>query len=230
MSTGPKLSVRAADARQRQQVGDQRLHPLGAVDGEADVLPRLVVELRSVLALEQLAEVGDLAQRFGQVVRGDVGELLEVGVRAGQLGARRLDLAQGVGRRPAHPLDIAPHPLELRRPVGLDDRVRRSLGDGPGLPGQVVDRRQHPPVHRPPDQQSSDQQQPGGDRQNDDQVVDGVAPLVAGPHQLALDAGHQRGRADADRVEARFVGQTVDRAPSAAGSWPSASLISGSAV
>ena len=41
-----------------------------------------LVELARVAALEHLAEARDLAQRLLEVVRGDVGELLELGVRA----------------------------------------------------------------------------------------------------------------------------------------------------
>ena len=75
---------------ERQQVVDQRLHPLGAVDGELDVLVGPVVQLARVAALQQLAEARHLAQRLLQVVRGDVGELLELGVRALQLLGLRL--------------------------------------------------------------------------------------------------------------------------------------------
>ena len=41
---------------------------------------RALVELALVAALEHLAEARDLAQRLLQVVRGDVGELLELGL------------------------------------------------------------------------------------------------------------------------------------------------------
>ena len=52
----------------------------------------LVVEAIAVLALEQRDEPRDRAQRLGQVVRGDVGEGLEVGVGALELGAPALAL------------------------------------------------------------------------------------------------------------------------------------------
>ena len=51
----------------------------------ADVFDAALVELVAVALLEQLAERGHLAQRLLQVVRGDVGELLEFGVGAPQL-------------------------------------------------------------------------------------------------------------------------------------------------
>ena len=52
----------------------------------------LVVEPSAVLALEQRDEPRHRAQRLGQVVRGDVGEGLEVGVGALELGAPALAL------------------------------------------------------------------------------------------------------------------------------------------
>ena len=60
--------------------------PLRAIDGEIDVLSAALVELVAVALLQQLAERGHLAQRFLQVVGGHVGELLQLGVGAAQLG------------------------------------------------------------------------------------------------------------------------------------------------
>src|SRR2546423_860188 len=74
-----------ADPGEGQQVVDQRLHALGAVDGELDVLIGPLVELALVAALEELAEAGHLPERLLEVMGGDVGELLQVGVGAGQL-------------------------------------------------------------------------------------------------------------------------------------------------
>ena len=65
-----------------EQVLDEPLHALGAVDGELDVLVGALVELAAVPLLQELGEAGHLAQRLLQVVRRDVGELLEVAVRA----------------------------------------------------------------------------------------------------------------------------------------------------
>ena len=83
-----------ADPGERQQVVDQPLHPLRAVDREGDVLVGPLVELAGVAALQQLAEAGHLAQRLLQVVRGHVGELLQVAVGAGQLLGLLLQLAR----------------------------------------------------------------------------------------------------------------------------------------
>ena len=77
--------IRAADPGEREQVVDQHLHALGPVHGEVDVLVGALVELAAVALLEQLAERRHLAERLLQVVRGHVGELLQLGVRAGQL-------------------------------------------------------------------------------------------------------------------------------------------------
>lgn len=83
---GPEVRRRPADAAEREQVVDQHLHPLGSVHGEVDVLVGPLVELAAVAALQQLAEAGDLPQRFLEVVRGDVRELLEFGVGALEVG------------------------------------------------------------------------------------------------------------------------------------------------
>ena len=77
--------VQPPDPGEGEQVVDQRLHALGAVDREPDVFGTAFVELVAVPLLEQLAERRDLAQRLLQVVRGDVGELLEFGVGPPQL-------------------------------------------------------------------------------------------------------------------------------------------------
>ena len=85
-----------------EQVVDERLHPLRAVDGELDVLVRALVELAAVAALEHLGEARDLAQRLLQVVRGDVGELLELLVGALELlrPARSAPAPPRAARRP----------------------------------------------------------------------------------------------------------------------------------
>src|SRR5947207_11340852 len=76
------LDLDAADARVPQQVVDQELHPLRAVDGGVDELVRGLVELASVAALQQLQVARDHPQRLAQVVRRDVGEVLQLGVDA----------------------------------------------------------------------------------------------------------------------------------------------------
>ena len=77
-----------ADARVGQQVVDQLLHASRAVDGEADELVGVCVELALVAARQELGVRGHHAQRLLQVVRRHVGELLELGVRARQLRRR----------------------------------------------------------------------------------------------------------------------------------------------
>ena len=57
-----------------------------------DVLVGAVVELTPVALLEQLREAGHLAQRLLEVVGGDVGELLELGVGAGEIGRPLVEL------------------------------------------------------------------------------------------------------------------------------------------
>ena len=107
-------------ARERQQVVDQVLHAPRAVDGEADVLVGARVELAAVALLEQLAEARDLAQRLLEVVRGDVGELLELGVGAPQVGlggAQRRELGDDPR---AHRVDVLAELDDLARAGALD--------------------------------------------------------------------------------------------------------------
>ena len=73
-----------ADPRIRQQVVDERLHPADAIDGVADQLVGTSIQLALVALLENLHAPRHGPQRFLQVVRGDVGELLQVDVGAGQ--------------------------------------------------------------------------------------------------------------------------------------------------
>lgn len=110
---GLVLVVHAADPGECQQVVDEDLHTVGAVDGEGDVLVGPLVQLAPVAPLQELGEAGHLAQRFLQVVRGDVGELFQLRVRPLQV--RRLLVQQSPGRfaglkflqqAPAHRLDV----------------------------------------------------------------------------------------------------------------------------
>ena len=134
-----------ADAGELEQVVDQLLHPLGAVDRERDVAVGALVELPLVAALEHLREAGDLAQRLLQVVRRDVGELLELLVGALELARlreqRRLGVAQrgDLGDDPlAHRLDVVAQLGDLARARRLDhalevaarDRAHRSARAG----------------------------------------------------------------------------------------------------
>ena len=68
-----------------QQVLDQPLHAAGAVHREGDELVGIGVELALVAPGQQLRVAGHHAQRLLQVVRGDVGELPQLLVRAVQL-------------------------------------------------------------------------------------------------------------------------------------------------
>src|SRR5699024_10858830 len=73
-----------ADPGKGQQVVDEGLHTLGALDGEVDVGVGTFVELPLVTALQQLTETRHLTQRLLQVVRGHVGELLQFQVGTAQ--------------------------------------------------------------------------------------------------------------------------------------------------
>ena len=67
-----------------EEVEDELLHAFGAFDGEADVAVGVFVESALVAVLEELDVAGDHAEGFLEVVGGDVGELLEFGVGAGE--------------------------------------------------------------------------------------------------------------------------------------------------
>ena len=86
----------------------------------ADVLDAALVELVAVPLLQQLAERGDLAQRLLQIVRGDVGELLEFGVGPPQI------------RRSARPVAVLADPgwprVRRRSAAACSRRRRRSTG------------------------------------------------------------------------------------------------------
>jgi hypothetical protein len=67
-----------------QQIGDHPLHSGGAIDGVGDELAGIAVQLILVARLEKLDVAGHHAQRLLQVVRHDIGKLLQFGVGAGQ--------------------------------------------------------------------------------------------------------------------------------------------------
>ena len=81
---------------------------------------------------------------------GDVGELLQVGVGAGELGAASLephpgplDLPELGGEPLAHDVDVAAERDDLRRAGRVDVPAEVAPGDQPGLLGEGVDRREH---------------------------------------------------------------------------------------
>ena len=146
---GDEALARAADTAEGEQVVDQQLHALGAVDGEGDVLVGALVELAAVALLEQLAEARHLAQRLLQVVRRDVGELLEVGVGPGELGGPALepaplllDLGEHADELEPHRLDARAHLAEVGRALGPDRRAcaRRATPRRPARPRRLIGR------------------------------------------------------------------------------------------
>ena len=72
------------DARIGEDVLDQTLHAHRTIHRVAYEFARLRIELAGEALLQQLHEADHHAQRLLQVVRGDISELLEVGVGAGQ--------------------------------------------------------------------------------------------------------------------------------------------------
>ena len=132
-----------ADPAEGQQVVDERLHPLGAVHGELDVLVSPGVELADVPALQQLAEARDLAQRLLQVVRGYVGELLKLGVRPLQVEGTSFepDIRCPDGRQLAqdplaHPVDVDGQLVHLPRTARVDLVIEVAVGDLSRVAGQ----------------------------------------------------------------------------------------------
>ena len=118
---GPDAVLLRARPRVGEQVVDQALHAVHAVDRELDELVRIRVQLAAVTARQQLHVAGHHAQRLGEVVRGDVGELLQVGVRALQLGRAPLQLG-GDAREPVLAV-LAPRDV-----LHLRDAVEQAAG------------------------------------------------------------------------------------------------------
>ncbi len=111
----PKALRLGGDAGIAKQAVDQGLHPRGAVDRVVDVLVGPLVEPALVPLGQQIQEAGDHAEGLLEVVGGDVGELLELGVGPGQL--LGVTLEQGRG------------PLPLGNVAG-DDRRPHHLAGG----------------------------------------------------------------------------------------------------
>src|SRR5690606_30554460 len=100
-----------ADARKREQVVDQRLHALDALHREPDELVRVGIEPAVIAARQELRIAGHHAERLLEVVRSNVGELLELGVRSRKLLRRTYALrhvAEHDRIHPALPFDIEP--------------------------------------------------------------------------------------------------------------------------
>ena len=164
----------------------------------ADVLPGLVVELVGVLPLEQLAEVGDLAQRLGEVVRGDVGELLEVGVGAGQLGARAAGAGAGRARsarsgRPAGPRITSTSRAEVQISAGplwticaVERRRRRPDGSGRRGPSIGVSTAAAQPARE--QEAGGDSRTAGADADRDPHVGERRSRASVLSHALLVDA------------------------------------------
>lgn len=68
------------DAGVGEEVLDQAVHSLGPVGCVFDVGAGVIVEAVVVASLEEFDEGGDGTEGFAEVVRGDVGEVFEVGV------------------------------------------------------------------------------------------------------------------------------------------------------
>jgi hypothetical protein len=85
------IAIRAGDcellppyAGKGQQVLDQTLHACGAVDCVTDIFVSLIVEFAAIAFRQQLGVGRHHTQRLLQVVGGDVGELFQVAIGAGQ--------------------------------------------------------------------------------------------------------------------------------------------------
>ncbi|GAA3065978.1 hypothetical protein GCM10020254_06800 [Streptomyces goshikiensis] len=135
----------AADAGEVEEVVDERLHAVRAVDRVVDVLIGTLVELSAVAALEELREAGDLAQGLLQVVGGDVRELLQLGVRALQIGRLRVQAQAGLlGERQlaheaaAHEVDLAAEAAQVGGTGGGDGVLEGAGGDGAGVRAELL--------------------------------------------------------------------------------------------
>ena len=168
-----------ADAGEGQQVVDELLHPFRAVDGEGDVLVGPLVELPGVPTLEHLAEARDLAQRLLQVVRRDIGELLEVAV--GSQPARR------PGPR------AAPGPPRSRRGPPRPRRVGRRCRVASSSTSPASSRISRGPLDRDIVPQCSPADQPGLLRRARQRVESptGAAPTTSRRDERGAD-GHQQ--------------------------------------
>ena len=130
-----------------EQIVDQNLHPFGAVDGERDVFRATFVELVPVPLLDELAEGRHLTQRLLKVVRRDVGELLEFGIRPlqfesliSELAPRRSSGFQLVDDPLTHVLDIGSDRTDVFGALGHDLFAEIALGDSSARGGKCGER------------------------------------------------------------------------------------------
>ena len=169
------LGSAAPDAGEGEQVVDQDLHSLRAVDCELDVLVGALVELAVITALERLAEARNLAQWLLEVVRGDIGELLELRVRSFQLERLPLQLPvscfdgdQLAHDTHAHLIDLAAQFNDLARAGSDGDRLDKVAGGNLlGFAAQARQRSGDDPAQQEAGADDAAEDQPGRDQQHD---------------------------------------------------------------
>src|SRR5574341_1244391 len=129
----PELLALGADARVGEQVLDQLLHARGAVDDVGHELARVALEAALVAPAEELRIARHHAQRLLQVVRGDVGELLQLRVASFQLFVRGAQRRLGVALR-GDVVEDRDFVERLARRVALDRHGEFHPHDGTVLP------------------------------------------------------------------------------------------------
>lgn len=202
------LVVHPAHTGEGQQVVDEHLHAVGAVDGEGDVLVGALVELLAVAPLEELGEAGDLAQGLLEVVRGDVGELLQFGVGPPEVGRLLVELlpgAFGVGelrhQAPAHLLHVHAEAAQVGGTLGGDRPVEAALGDLPGRGGDPGQRSGHAPAQSLEDQRGDDEDAQRDRREHPVAQGDRPGEVLARGLTAVLEVGLLPVQGAAKRVE-----------------------------
>ncbi len=180
----------------------------------------------AVALLQQLAEGGDLAQRLLEIVRGDVGELLELGVGAPQVG---LGVAQGGELRDdpcAHGLDVlaeVDHLARARAGHGVFEVSARHRAHAGGEPlERVHDRATQHERHRGDAQQHDDPRPEHPEEHDVGVAVEPIAGVLAGRDQQRLQAVDRscgtRRSAPCRRAPTRRCARSVDHGARARGS------------